>query len=361
MGLIGTIAKDLNSQGPSYPFEFVKPVLARADFVFGNLEIPIADVQFKRTSEYLAPNMVAPKGAVEALKEANFSVLSLANNHIMDYGAEGLSFTQRLLGQAGINFVGAGKDISEARKPLIEEKRGLKIGFLAYAMKGPHSAGPNRAGAAPIEEALIEDDIRMLSERVDFIVVSLHFGKIYTDYPTRQDQVLARQIIDLGASAVIGHHPHVLQGVEAYHEGYIVYSLGEFIFDPTVGNVYARKMQHLRKECAIVLLRFNNSKSQFEIIPARLREDCRPEISHGAKRQVILGRIDDLSRPLQDYDVDFLEHLASRSVEHNLNVLTYHLRSRNFRYLLSRMLRIRPHHLRACFLYLGRLFPGKRN
>lgn len=227
------IGRVMKARGDHYPFEHVTAALKGHDIVFGNLESGFA----KDTSAPLFPNkpynFAAAPGAAAALREAGFTVLDLANNHILDYGRAELDLTRALLRKEGISAFGAGDDLQAARLPAVVAVRGVRVGFLGYGVA--HSpkvyAGKDRAGIAPVRESYIQEDVRALRKTVDVLVVSYHWGTEYERFPSKGQRDLAHLTIDWGADLVLGHHPHVMQGIEVYKGKPIAYSLGNFVFD----------------------------------------------------------------------------------------------------------------------------------
>ena len=216
-----------------FPFLKIADYLNEADVVFGNLEGPISDKGTKVGSIY---SFRADPKAIEGLTFADFNVLSLANNHAFDYGREALEDTFLRLKEAGVDYVGAGFDEKEAYSPVIKDTKDTKIGFLAYTNLGPETwqASGENSGIAWISENYferIEKDIKSAKEKSDILIVSLHAGEEYRLEPAQFQVDFAKMAIDTGADLVAGHHSHVIQPVEKYAEGYIAYSLGNFIFD----------------------------------------------------------------------------------------------------------------------------------
>lgn len=217
--------------GYDYAFAGVAGELARADVLFGNLEGPLTNGgEAAPDKKYLfrtPPMEVAP-----ALARAGFDVVSLANNHTLDYGATGLFDTGTALFDAGIRGVGAGRDSKAARRAAVVERGGHRIGFLAYSNTFPEAfwAGTDQPGTAFGHRRHVEADVRALRSRVDTVVVSFHWGREATTDLRPYQPLLARAAIDAGADVVAGHHPHVLQGVERYGDGIIFYSLANFTF-----------------------------------------------------------------------------------------------------------------------------------
>lgn len=358
IGLIGRVAEDILEGVAKNPFASVKSVFDGVDLVFGNLEIPFTEPWMQPRFKEIPPRLRSLPKCVYALSEAGFNIVSLANNHIMDYGIEGLELTQRLLKEKKIKYVGAGRDIGEARQPVVFERRGMRIGFLAYAQQGNHSAWIGRPGATPIRRELIIEDLTALRKMVDYVVVSLHFGMIYCDYPNPEDQDLARWIIDQGAHVIVGHHPHVLQGIEKYNGGVIAYSLGEFIFDPTLGNVLATTAKEVRRQSFVAVIFLNEDTIGINPIPVLIGEDYRPTLCSIEMKKLILERLDNISGVLLRDDFAFSKYVALRSVEHNAKVLWFHLRNMNLGYLLRRLKKVKLFHLKMVFNYIRSSFSG---
>ncbi len=167
-----------------------------------------------------------------SLKKAGISVVNLANNHIFDYGREGLEDTFRHLDLAGIRHIGAGNNSTEAHTPHILTKGHQTVAAFGYYAGGEApGAGKNTAGVAVRDIRLASRDIKVAREEgATYIVVILHWGTEKADTPSAAQRWFAHSLIDAGADAVIGHHPHVLQGIERYKSGVIVYSLGNLVF-----------------------------------------------------------------------------------------------------------------------------------
>jgi poly-gamma-glutamate synthesis protein (capsule biosynthesis protein) len=209
----------------------VRGLLDDADLTIGNMEGTFTDggVQADKFYTFRTPTQHAA-----GLAQAGFDIVSLGNNHAMDYGAEGLQDTLLALDEAGLRHSGAGLDAEAARGPAVLETNGLRIAFLSYnaaALSEAYPAGPATPGVAVAEVASIQQDVAAARADADIVVVSLHSGTEYTGQPTTEQVTLSRAAIDAGAAVVLGHHPHVLQGWEQYGDGYIFYSLGNFVFD----------------------------------------------------------------------------------------------------------------------------------
>jgi len=220
----------LKEFGPDYPFVDVRPVLEKADIVVGNLESPISTrgkaVENKKFTLRAGPL------AAKALKQGGFRVVTLANNHMMDFGPLALQDTLATLDENGILYTGAGMDLDDARSPAILKIKGKTVAFLAYSLTFPLEffASAKRPGTAPGYAEFVKADIEKVRSHADLVVVSFHWGAELLTAAKDYQIALGRQAIDWGADLVLGAHPHVLQELELYKGRFIAYSLGNFVF-----------------------------------------------------------------------------------------------------------------------------------
>ena len=278
--------------GYDHPFTGTAHELTRGDITIGNLEAPIS----RGGNEFTAKKFrfrTSPQAA-PALKRAGFSVLTLANNHMMDFGAVALHDTVSHLKQAGIVSTGAGKTLTEARRPAVIGVKGKSIAFLAYSLTQPIEffAGPKRAGTAPGYRPYVEEDVRKAKSAADYVVVSFHWGAERAELPKQYQRDAAYCAIDAGADLVIGHHPHVLQGIESYRGRPILYSLGNFAF--------GSRSPHADRSM-IARVRLNGRESDVEIIPLNvLYADVRyrPVVLEGKRGEAVIAHLNRISRQL---------------------------------------------------------------
>jgi poly-gamma-glutamate capsule biosynthesis protein CapA/YwtB (metallophosphatase superfamily) len=211
------------------PFEDVAPVLTDADLTIGNLECAIVKEGHAVDKPY---TFRGPAAALPLLKRY-FSAVSLANNHSGDWGKKGFATEIELLRETKLPFFGGGANQEEARKPLILAAAGRRVALLAYNDFPPLSfaAGPSSPGVAWLYEKDVLRDIKLARQHADLVLLYLHWGEELEPASTTEQKALARKLIEAGADAVLGNHPHVTQEVEWHKDRPIVYSLGNFVFD----------------------------------------------------------------------------------------------------------------------------------
>ncbi|MDY6933364.1 MAG: CapA family protein [Spirochaetota bacterium] len=220
----------IQTEGYEYPLKELRHLLYKYDYRFCNLECPISEIgEPHPTKKYI---FLAEPSALKLLKYGRIDGVSLANNHVNDFGEVALINTMTNLYNNGISFTGAGMDIGSAHLPISVEIRDIRLAIFAYStIAYPESfSADSSPGVARADIDFIREDIKNYARYNDFIIVSIHWGREYSDFPTRHQIELAHAIIDSGVDVIIGHHPHVYQGIEIYNGKPIVYSLGNFIF-----------------------------------------------------------------------------------------------------------------------------------
>jgi len=288
--LAGSGTRTFKKIGYDYPFAATTAELKTADIVIGNLESPIA----KGGKEFLNKKYrfrSAPRTAA-ALKNAGFSIVTLANNHMMDFGRTALEETLHHLDMAGISYAGAGETLYEARKSAILIVKGIKVAFLAYSLTLPDEfyATTDRPGTAPGYSRFYQEDIAEARRVADYVVVSFHWGTESREIPNPYQVTAAHRAVDAGADIVIGHHPHVLQGIERYKNGVIFYSLGNFAFGSTSKS---SDRSVIAKVC------LENGVKEVELIPLNvLYRDVhfQPRLLSGERGQDVIDHLNRISR-----------------------------------------------------------------
>lgn len=214
----------------------LRDVIDRGDIFMVNEEFPFSDRGTAAADKQYTFRL--PPEKVSLFNELGIDIVTLANNHALDFGTEALLDTCSTLDEAGIYRVGAGANLEEAKKPVITEVRGKKIGFLGASRVIPvgswNASSVNPGMLTTYDPAVLLGEIRNLRNECDFVVVYVHWGIERDERPQDYQRNLGRQYIDAGADIVIGSHPHVLQGLEYYKGKPIVYSLGNFIFGSSI-------------------------------------------------------------------------------------------------------------------------------
>jgi len=260
-----------------YVFERWKPGM-EADIFMANLEHPITTAT-ERVEKKFTFKMPPAYGAI--LLDAGVTLVNSANNHVFDYGLKGIEDTMLYLDSLGIPYTGIGRTLSEARRPVIIEKKGRKIGFLGYYGGGDFAASRNKAGFAPRYTRYILEDVKKLRKRVDYVVVNFHWGVERAPAPDDWQLTLARRVVDAGADLIVGHHPHILQGIEQYKGAFIAYSLGNFVFGGNSLHSY---------ETAVLKVSLSAAGANVELIPVSVRR-WQPQPSTGAMRDTVLSLV----------------------------------------------------------------------
>lgn len=209
-----------------WPFARLQGLFRSADLVMVNCETAITRLEKREAKQF---NFKMNPDLVQVFPKGGISLVTLANNHVYDYGAEGLRDTLAYLDSAGVEHVGAGMTLAEARRPVIRDIKGRKFAFLGYGNYSP--ATEKSSGTAYRYPEHVAEDIRLAKRAgADIVIVNFHWGLERATEPTDRDRALAHLAIDSGADVIVGHHPHVLQSIEIYRGKVIAYSLGNFVF-----------------------------------------------------------------------------------------------------------------------------------
>jgi poly-gamma-glutamate synthesis protein (capsule biosynthesis protein) len=237
----------------SFVNDGLKNIIKNADMSIWNFEAPI-ETKCMQKIKKAGPHVYQSKDSIKYLNNAGFNMVSLANNHIYDYGQKALESTIKEFEKHEMEYVGGGVNFNKAYQAKIIEKNGIKIGLLAACENefGCLYENQNRGGYAWLFHYLIEDRIRELKHEVDSIVLIVHAGAENIDFPLKEWREIYKRLCDVGVDVIIGHHPHVPQGYEKYNGSQIFYSLGNFYFD-TVG------FENKTDDSYSVVLDFNNS------------------------------------------------------------------------------------------------------
>lgn len=290
----------LETKGYEYPLASARAKLDAADLRFGNLESPLG------TSGRPIPGKgIWYRGKAEAMEtvvKGRFDIINVANNHSLDYDSDLFLETIASLDNNKIAHIGGGKTLTDARAPVIIERNGLRIGFLGYSDMAEifwdysyprmFAATDELPGIAPLRREMILEDVVKLRDKVDLVVVSLHWGEEYQNVPTAVQKALAHEVIDAGACLVLGHHAHAIQGVEFYEGGVIAYSLGNFITDQQFDDT-------VRESMVATFTLGIEGVINTEVIPAFIT-DHQPRLLSGEAGRAASGKIIRISEAIYD-------------------------------------------------------------
>ena len=232
----GDVLMDRTEPAGIDPFAFIQPSLASADIAVVNAEMAISDRGSAVDKEYV---FRAPPQAAARMAVAGIDVANLANNHARDYGAEALLDSVNLLEIAGVVPLGAGADDTEAYAHRVLHAAGdVRVAFVGASMvvPGAFPAGPDWPGIASARPTTrIVESVRAASRAADVVIVVIHWGVERQTCPVAEQFDVTRELLDAGADAIIGHHPHVLQPIEFLGGKLVAYSLGNFVWHPRTG------------------------------------------------------------------------------------------------------------------------------
>jgi len=279
-----TVWKRIQANGPGSIFAHVMDDLRAGDIIFANLECPLADSGPHNPHACI---FRAPTRAVAVLQTVPFSIVSLANNHAYDAGRKGLETTMAVLEKAGIAYIGASRDGTSPPPPVFFDINGLKVGFLGYTAL----SFVYRSDAKVTDIAALKRQIADAKREADLLLVSYHWGDEYHRTPNKRQRLIAHATIDAGADVVLGHHPHVLEGIEVYKHGLILYSMGNFVFDQRPGE---------RMETAVFTIAYTEGRGlQVTARPMWIPlKTCAPQPPDGARQSAIIERLKKMSAEL---------------------------------------------------------------
>jgi poly-gamma-glutamate synthesis protein (capsule biosynthesis protein) len=230
VGLGRSMEMQLARHGPTYPWAGIRSLLLEADLAVANLEGLLTTQGEPLDKSYL---IRAHPVWGQTLVEGRLDLVTLANNHALDFGPGGLDETSATLNALDIAVVGAGPSRQAAHRPAFFDLKGLRVAILGYAAARWNGSVdvPSTERLAWAVPSLVRADVQAIGDQADLVVVLLHAGTEYAAAPSPDQVAFAHAAIDAGADLVVGHHPHVTQTVERYKQGFVVYSLGDALFD----------------------------------------------------------------------------------------------------------------------------------
>ena len=298
------VASIVKKKGCSFLFSKIKEHLIGGDIVCGNLEGIISPREEKEIGIKSAIFWGDPQCA-EALNLAMFNCLFLANNHTAQHGKDALIRTCDLLSNNNIKWTGFNPNDPGSPVPALFQIDGLKVGVLAYCETQQYNLDTQILPVINLEN--IKRDVGRLQRNSDIIIVSLHWGDEFIDYPSPEQKHIAHKIIDMGVHLLLGHHSHTMQGIERYKEGLIAYSLGSFIKD-----LWQKKL----RESVILKCEISpKGIKSFTMVPVLINNQYQPEVYRGESGDKFLQRIESLSKSIEQYKINNPEHLRDKYIQ----------------------------------------------
>jgi poly-gamma-glutamate synthesis protein (capsule biosynthesis protein) len=308
----------LKAANNQYPFEEVRHILREKDLLFGNLETTLSETGERAEKHHV---ISTSPDAARYLVDAGFDVMSVANNHSGDLGAEGFANTLNALESRGILAIG-GSATGNRQEPVILERNGISIGFAGYTI-GKLALSQDVSVNRLVEEDVFKD-IASLAGRCDHIAISLHWGAEMAYYPSPQQIDLAHRLIDAGATLILGHHPHTMQAIERYRGGLIAYSLGMLQFEP-------RWPHNLSREAVILSVDLQNDGvvGEFGVTPLIVDDNFVPHVAEGVTGENIRDFLAGISREVTEGQITearWFEEIAPVYMKMNFESYRYRIR-----------------------------------
>ncbi len=314
------VHSQIQRHGPDFPLARVAALLSEGDVVIGNLETALGDPVVGGGGGFLSDSRIA-----EALARNHFDLMSIANNHSLQHGEDIFAETVSHLKKNGLGVLGLYGKEGYSCRPVFSQVGEQTLAFLGYSFATENFHPDSRSYARSTPEQVMAD-VGRLKDQVDHVVVSCHWGIELADGPPPGVVALGRGIIDAGARVVLGHHPHVWQGVESYHDGVIFYSLGDFVFDLAwcrrcrdtgLGKIYLSK----------------GKPPRWEVVAAKINGKHQPELVSGKEEKSFLDRLERASKqiaeispgkPLEEASGEFLAEVQKR-VTANQRAKVFHV------------------------------------
>ncbi|MEZ5125455.1 MAG: CapA family protein [Thermoleophilia bacterium] len=273
-------------------FDGVASIFNKSDFGFVNLETPLTTAGEPQTWKDVV--FKGDPRLADAMAASGINVVTLANNHAGDQGDSGLLDTLAICAQSGITAVGAGVTLAEAQSAkLLKSSGAVRVAFLGFSDVLPQGYGATSVspGTSPGRSDLVAVTaaITAASCQADFTIVAWHWNLEFATAPTSLEAGEARAAVDAGADVVFAHHPHVLQGVQAYNGALICYSLGDLVFDNCTGPM---------AQTVLVTTRISPTRIEATLVPVQIASSGKPSIATGAVAASILERVKTYSATL---------------------------------------------------------------
>lgn len=292
------VKNKVNKYGVEYPLANVRDIFKKDDITFINFESAITNIK-KPVNPKKAYNFASNSNTAQELKNSSVEIVSLSNNHTLDYGQQGFIDTMNCLDKAKVLYVGGGRNYSEALQYKVIEVKGKKIGFIAFNRVIPSStwrATEDKAGHIGLYDYELDKMLPYITEvksKVDYLILALHWQGFPNENIPANFTKAGHKLIDAGVDVVVGTHPHLMQATEFYKNGMIFYSLGNFVF-PNMGGRCDK--------AAIVQLEINpdNLETKVKYIPTKMYGN-RPHILKDKERITEIRYINKLNSKFNSY------------------------------------------------------------
>lgn len=297
----------------------IRREIIKSELAITNLECPLTDS--KEPIAKTGPSLRAAKSHSRLIDELGFDLVSLANNHILDYGSKGLMETIESCSMNSLDVVGAGKNINEARSPHYTKVNKSRIAILSGSEREFSIASDRSPGACPLDILIDEKRIQDAKTKADIVIYLYHGGNLYYEYPSPWMRNYCKNLVDLGADTVICHHSHAMSGIEIYKDSPICYGLGNFFFP------WASKRPDSWYYGYLITLKIGNkSISGLEILPYHQCMDgsTNVKILSPKKKRTTMKRIKEISQHLLDDDLfnqEWGKYCNSRKASYISNIL----------------------------------------
>ncbi|MBS4190477.1 CapA family protein [Bacillus sp. FJAT-49705] len=277
----------IKQHGADYLFRYVKPYFDNSEYVSGNLATPILKDEVSNYSEAdKSIHLHTDSSAIQAVKNAGFTVMNLANNHVMDYKEKGLLDTLDTFESSNMDYVGAGKNRKDAKEQInYQDVNGVRVATLGFTDEfvSGDIATKEQGGVLSANPDVFFEMIAKAKDpkqgNADLVVVNVHWGQEYDTDTSPRQKALAKAMVDAGADIIIGHHPHVLQSFDIYKQGVIFYSLGNFVFDQGWTRTKDTAMVQYNLE--------DNGKATIDVVPLQIEEATpRPATGYLEKERI---------------------------------------------------------------------------
>lgn len=281
-----SVGERIKEFGVDYPFKSVGPILKKSDLTAGNLE---TSVTVRGTAQQKQFTFRSKPRTLKGVYNAGFDMVSLANNHTLDYGQIGLTDTMANLKKYKIGYSGAGKNEKEAFQAYQKVVNGKKIAILGISRVLPETswmAGISKPGlASGYSTEPMMKYVKKAVKSSDYTIVMIHWNKESTDYPEAYAREMAKKFIDAGVDAVVGSHSHTLMGIDYYKNKPIFYSMGNFVFTSSSAK---------SSETMMATITFDNNKVGIKLIPAKI-VNGQPKLMNDAYNQKVIKKLNGLS------------------------------------------------------------------